>query len=114
MGSDVYLLVVNKYIDLKWVYVFVMLVLMVFIVNVVNFIDGFDGLVSGVIMIVFLFLVIIFIFLRNYDMVIFSGVIVGSCMGFLRYNVYLVVVFMGDIGFLMFGGSIFVIVVMLK
>lgn len=47
-------------------------------------------------------------------MAIFSGAIVGSCMGFLRYNAYPAMVFMGDTGSLMLGGAIFSIAVMLK
>ncbi|ADQ04196.1 phospho-N-acetylmuramoyl-pentapeptide-transferase [Caldicellulosiruptor owensensis OL] len=114
LGSDVYLPIVNRYIDLKWAYVPVMSVLMVFTVNAVNLTDGLDGLASGVTMIVSLFLAIISIFSKNYDMAIFSGTIVGSCMGFLRYNAHPAVVFMGDTGSLMLGGSIFAIAVMLK
>lgn len=42
------------------------------------------------------------------------GVVIGVGFGFLWFNVFLVVIFMGDMGFLVFGGMIGVIVVVIK
>lgn len=114
LGTDVYIPILNRYIDLGWGYIPIMSVLMVFTVNAVNLTDGLDGLASGVTLIVSLFLAIVSIFSKMHDMAIFSGAIVGSCMGFLRYNAYPAMVFMGDTGSLMLGGAIFATAVMLK
>ncbi|WAM34399.1 phospho-N-acetylmuramoyl-pentapeptide-transferase [Caldicellulosiruptor morganii] len=114
LGTDVYIPILNRYVDLKWTYVPVMSTLMVFTVNAVNLTDGLDGLASGVTFIVGLFLAIISIFFQKHDMAIFSGAIVGSCLGFLRYNAYPAMVFMGDTGSLMLGGAVFAVAVMLK
>jgi len=114
LGTDVYIPILNRYVDLSWAYIPIMSVLMVFTVNAVNLTDGLDGLASGVTLIVGLFLAIVSIFSKKSDMAIFSGAIVGSCMGFLRYNAYPAMVFMGDTGSLMLGGAIFSIAVMLK
>ncbi|WP_039765291.1 MULTISPECIES: phospho-N-acetylmuramoyl-pentapeptide-transferase [unclassified Caldicellulosiruptor] len=114
LGTDVYIPILNRYVDLNWAYIPIMSVLMVFTVNAVNLTDGLDGLASGVTLIVGLFLAIVSIFSKKQDMAIFSGAIVGSCMGFLRYNAHPAMVFMGDTGSLMLGGAIFSIAVMLK
>ncbi|AZT90996.1 phospho-N-acetylmuramoyl-pentapeptide-transferase [Caldicellulosiruptor changbaiensis] len=114
LGTDVYIPILNRYVDLNWAYIPIMSILMVFTVNAVNLTDGLDGLASGVTLIVGLFLAIVSIFSKKPDMAIFSGAIVGSCMGFLRYNAHPAMVFMGDTGSLMLGGAIFSIAVMLK
>lgn len=113
-GSDIYIPILNRYIDLGIFYIPIMSILMVFTVNAVNLTDGLDGLAAGVTLIVALFLAIISIFSQQKDMAIFSGAIVGACMGFLRYNAHPAVVFMGDTGSLMLGGAIFSIAVILK
>lgn len=114
LGTDVYIPILNRYVDLNWAYIPIMSILMVFTVNAVNLTDGLDGLASGVTLIVGLFLAIVSIFSKKQDMAIFSGAIVGSCMGFLKYNAHPAMVFMGDTGSLMLGGAIFAIAVMLK
>ncbi|WAM31115.1 phospho-N-acetylmuramoyl-pentapeptide-transferase [Caldicellulosiruptor naganoensis] len=114
LGTDVYIPILNRYVDLEWAYIPIMSILMVFTVNAVNLTDGLDGLASGVTLIVGLFLAIISIFSKKHDMAIFSGSVVGSCMGFLRYNAHPAMVFMGDTGSLMLGGAVFAVAVMLK
>ncbi|MEZ0535664.1 phospho-N-acetylmuramoyl-pentapeptide-transferase [Caldicellulosiruptoraceae bacterium PP1] len=114
IGSDVYIPFINKYIDLGIAYIPIMSVLMVLTVNAVNLTDGLDGLASGVTLIVSLFLAVISIFSKQNDMAIFSGALVGACMGFLRYNAHPASVFMGDTGSLLLGGAIFSVAVILK
>lgn len=114
LGSDVYIPIYNRYVDLGIWYIPVMSVLMVWTVNAVNLTDGLDGLAAGVTLIVSLFLTIIAIFLKNKDMAIFSGILVGSCLGFLAYNANPAKLFMGDTGSLMLGGAIFSVATILK
>lgn len=65
LGTDVYIPILNRYVDLSWAYIPIMSVLMVFTVNAVNLTDGLDGLASGVTLIVGLFLAIVSIFQKN-------------------------------------------------
>ena len=70
--------------------------------NAVNLIDGLDGLACGVTAIAGLVL-----FLASYDGPPFVPAIaialVGSCLGFLRYNFYPARIFLGDTGSLFLG-----------
>jgi len=114
LGEDIYIPLINRYIDLGIFYIPVMSILMVFTVNAVNLTDGLDGLAAGVTLIVSLFLSIVSIYTKNLSMAVFSGSVVGACMGFLRYNAHPALVFMGDTGSLMLGGAVFSVAVVLK
>lgn len=112
-----------------FLFVFFVMLVIVGVVNVVNFIDGFDGLVIMLVMIVVVVFGIIVYFVGCLDFIeyldvyyvegigeimIFCVVLIGGGLGFLWYNVFFVVVFMGDIGLLVFGGVLGVIVVVIK
>ena len=73
--------------------------------NGVNFTDGLDGLCTSVTILVATFLTIVAI---GEDMGIspITGVVVGSLLGFLLFNVYPAKVFMGDTGSLALGGFV--------
>lgn len=96
--------------------------------NVVNLIDGLDGLVIMLIVLVVCVLgvfvyvlgnVVFFSYLQILqifgvgELVIICVVIVGVGLGFLWFNIYLVMVFMGDIGVLVLGVVLGMIVVII-
>jgi UDP-GlcNAc:undecaprenyl-phosphate GlcNAc-1-phosphate transferase len=73
------------------------------IMNMVNFLDGLDGLASGVAAIAGLTFAIIALSLAKTDAAIFSAIVFGACLGFLRHNFYPARIFMGDSGALLLG-----------
>lgn len=77
--------------------------------NIINLIDGLDGLASGISAIsaatIFTFAVLAY----RFDAAILSIIIVGVCIGFLRYNFNPASIFMGDSGALLLGLSLGVV-----
>lgn len=92
-------------------FLFWFLVVFVVIVesNVINFIDGVDGLMGGLGVIVFFGLGVYLVFIYL-ELMIFCVCMSGSCLGFVVYNCNFVKVFMGDMGFLVLGVGLAVIV----
>jgi phospho-N-acetylmuramoyl-pentapeptide-transferase len=76
------------------------------IVNAVNLTDGLDGLAAGLIAIVGFFYSLMTLTLGYGTATIFSGSLVGACIGFLRFNSNPAQVFMGDTGSLALGAAI--------
>lgn len=74
-------------------------------VNGTNFTDGLDGLASTVTVVIAGFFLIASLLLTG-KMDPFPGIVLGSLLGFLVYNVYPAKVFMGDTGSLALGGFV--------
>ena len=77
--------------------------------NAINLIDGLDGLAAGVSAIVALAFAAAGVVLRDAELVVFAVVLVGGCLGFLRYNFHPASVFMGDTGSLFLGFALSVL-----
>jgi len=106
---------------LGWWYVPFTVFVLVGTSNAVNLTDGLDGLAVGPSFIVAAALAIV-AYLAGHahfasylliphvsgagELSIFSGAIVGSCLGFLWFNTYPAQVFMGDVGALSLGGAL--------
>lgn len=76
----------------------------VLVINAVNLIDGIDGLASSIAILASLSFGIAFYMAGNYMMAIMSAVLVGSLLGFLKYNLSTNhKIFMGDCGSLIVG-----------
>lgn len=73
------------------------------ITNAVNLLDGLDGLLTGVAAISGLFFAIIAGMKGQYMVSFLMAGLVGSCLGFLRYNFNPAKIFMGDTGSLFLG-----------
>lgn len=71
--------------------------------NVINLIDGLDGLASGISAISGAAIFVFAMFASRFDAAILAVVIVGSCIGFLRFNKHPASIFMGDSGSLLLG-----------
>lgn len=72
--------------------------------NAVNFTDGLDGLLAGV-MIIALAPFILFTYISgNVDITLLIVAVVGSLLGYLKYNSHPAKIFMGDTGSLALGG----------
>lgn len=79
---------------------FVSLFVLVGAINAVNLSDGLDGLAGGLVLIGVLTLSMLY-FLSTHDLQLFvclSVPIIGSVLGFLRYNTHPATIFMGDGG----------------
>lgn len=82
--------------------------------NAVNLTDGLDGLATGVVAIIMTFFTMEALRQQNYEMVVFCSSVVGSCIGFLLFNMHPAKVFMGDTGSLALGGAVAIAALILK
>ncbi len=73
------------------------------VTNAINLVDGLDGLASGVSMIALGTIGLIAIFQCNIFILMISSVLIGSLLGFIRYNFYPAKIFLGDNGALTLG-----------
>ena len=88
VGSSILVPFFNVEWDLGVLYVPLMTLTMIFMINSANLQDGLDGL------------------LCNYrHLAVFALALSGACMGFLRFNHYPALVFMGDTGSMFIGGA---------
>lgn len=71
--------------------------------NIINLIDGLDGLASGISAITATTLGIYGSLAMRIDVLILSSIIIGACLGFLRFNHHPASIFMGDSGSLTLG-----------
>jgi len=69
----------------------------------VNETDGLDGLAGGILLIVFAAYGVIAFIQGRYDLATFCGVIIGSLIAFLWFNIYPARFFMGDTGAMSLG-----------
>ncbi|KPU44040.1 phospho-N-acetylmuramoyl-pentapeptide-transferase [Oxobacter pfennigii] len=106
VGSKVMIPFTRNTVDLGIWYIPFVIFVVVAIVNSVNLSDGLDGLASTVTMIVAIFFVFVCYAFNMDELSVFSAALVGACIGFLRYNSYPAVVFMGDTGSLALGGAV--------
>jgi phospho-N-acetylmuramoyl-pentapeptide-transferase len=114
IGSLVHIPFTSSMVDLGVWYIPFMIFTIVSTVNGVNLTDGLDGLASGVTVIISVFFAVVAYSIGNNDLSIFCGALVGSLLGFLKYNSYPAQVFMGDTGSLALGGAISALAVLMK
>lgn len=88
-----------------WGMVFV-LVWNLTIINAFNLIDGLDGLCSGLALISCAGLAAVFIFRGLPGDALICLALIGSCLGFLRYNSFPAKIFLGDTGSMFLGFSL--------
>lgn len=82
--------------------------------NAVNLTDGLDGLATTVSILVLTFFAVVSYTHNHHSLAVFSVVLVGGLIGFLKYNAYPAKVFMGDTGSLAIGGAIATIALILE
>ncbi len=128
IGSSVIIPFTGLSWDLGIFYIPIATFIIVGTVNSVNLTDGLDGLATGVSLIVAATLSIMIAHMAaamhhsglvdlgtQYDnMLIFSAVLTGACLGFLRFNAHPAKVFMGDTGSLGLGGAIAAVSILLR
>lgn len=90
-------------IELGWLSVPVTLLWLVAVTNVLNIIDGLDGLAAGIGAIAATPLLLIALQREQWLVAVLAAALIGSTVGFLRYNFHPARVFMGDTGGLFLG-----------
>lgn len=73
------------------------------VTNAINLIDGLDGLAGGVVVIIASSFLVYALLQGRLLTVVFTGAMVGACLGFLRHNWEPARIFMGDSGSLTLG-----------
>jgi phospho-N-acetylmuramoyl-pentapeptide-transferase len=106
VGTEVLIPFTGRFIDLGPLYIPFVVFVFIATVNSVNLTDGLDGLAGGVTVVVLGFFSIIALAAENTGLLVFSGAMIGSLLGFLRFNSHPAQVFMGDTGSLALGGAI--------
>lgn len=81
-----------------WLRVVTTVIWVVGITNMMNFLDGLDGLAAGISAISATTLFFIALLKGNPSMAMFSIILIGTSLGFLRHNFYPARIFMGDAG----------------
>jgi len=71
--------------------------------NIINLIDGLDGLAGGICAIAAVTMLLLARGTSQTTAVILAALVIGACLGFLRYNFHPASVFMGDEGALLLG-----------
>ncbi|MCL5036689.1 MAG: undecaprenyl/decaprenyl-phosphate alpha-N-acetylglucosaminyl 1-phosphate transferase [Chloroflexi bacterium] len=84
-----------------WLAVLISLTWLVVITNALNLLDGLDGLLAGVSVITGIIFLAVALIKGQILVALMMAVIIGTCLGFLRYNFHPAKIFMGD------GGSLF-------
>ncbi|HEX2865990.1 MAG TPA: MraY family glycosyltransferase [Ignavibacteriales bacterium] len=72
-------------------------------INAINLLDGMDGLVSGFSLLVFSIIMALAVISHNTLLLILTTSLMGSILGFLKYNAYPAKIFLGDTGSLTLG-----------
>lgn len=107
IGTDIYIPFVKEYITLPiWLYIPFAVLVMLAATNAINLTDGIDGLSTSITTIMLTCLTIISILLGVKEVTAFGSILIGTCLGFLLFNLHPAKVMMGDTGSLMLGGSI--------
>ena len=105
-GTELVIPFLGTSIDLGWAYIPFVIFMAIGTTNAVNLTDGLDGLAAGITLFVALGFVLLGVQQNLYSVTIFSAALVGSCLGFLFFNIHPARVFMGDTGSLALGGAI--------
>lgn len=107
IGTDIYIPFVKEYITVPiWLYIPFAVLVMLAATNAINLTDGIDGLSTSITTIMLTCLTIISILLGVKEVTAFGSILIGTCLGFLLFNLHPAKVMMGDTGSLMLGGSI--------
>lgn len=102
IGTETYIPFLKIYIDLPiWIYIPFAILTILATTNAINLTDGVDGLASSISAIIMTFMTVVAIMLDVKEVTVFGSVVVGSCLGFLLFNLHTAKVMMGDTGSLL-------------
>lgn len=105
-GTDLVFPGSSFHLQLGWLYFPFAVLVVVGTANAINLTDGLDGLAAGVT----IFPALVYLLIANAwgltDVRLFCAALLGSCLGFLFYNMHPARIFMGDTGSLALGGAV--------
>lgn len=113
-GTEILIPGFSFYGDLGRFYPFFAFFVLIGATNAVNLTDGLDGLAVGVTSLATLGYLFIGKAWGLTEVSIFSAALLGSCLGFLFFNLYPARVFMGDTGSLALGGALGALAILTK
>ena len=93
----------NLTIDNSFISLSITIMWIVGTINAINWMDGIDGLASGLTTIISAFIIIIGLSFDNQTVVLIASSLLGSSIGFLRYNSFPAKILMGDGGSYLYG-----------
>lgn len=114
IGTNIIIPFWGKSLDFGKLYIPFVIIYFLSVTNAVNLTDGLDGLASTITILVMTFFTIVSYTNSHYTLSIFSAIVTGGLLGFLRYNSYPAQVFMGDTGSLALGGAVAAVAMILK
>lgn len=105
---------VGKHLELGWLYMILVFFMFTGTSNAVNLSDGLDGLSSGLVILATIPFVYFCIRSGNDDVAVFLCAVIGSLLGYLRFNLHPAKIFMGDTGSLALGGLLAAVAMVTK
>lgn len=114
LGSSIIIPFFNKEVPLGLLYIPCVIFYYTGATNAVNLTDGLDGLAATVTVLVLTFFGVVAFAMKQESIAVFSFVLAGGLLGFLKYNAYPAKVFMGDTGSLALGGAVATIALVLE
>ena len=107
IGTETYIPFIKTYFTLPvWLYIPFAILVLLGTSNAVNLTDGIDGLATSVTALILTCLTVIGIIFNIKEIVVFGSITIGTCLGFLLFNLNPAKTFMGDTGSLMLGGAV--------
>ena len=107
IGTETYIPFIKTYFTLPvWLYIPFAILVILGTSNAVNLTDGIDGLATSVTALILTCLTVIGIIFNIKEIVVFGSITIGTCLGFLLFNLNPAKIFMGDTGSLMLGGAV--------
>ena len=107
IGTETYIPFTKTYFTLPvWLYIPFAILVLLGTSNAVNLTDGIDGLATSVTALILTCLTVIGIIFNIKEIVVFGSITIGTCLGFLLFNLNPAKIFMGDTGSLMLGGAV--------
>ncbi|MBQ1342497.1 MAG: phospho-N-acetylmuramoyl-pentapeptide-transferase [Erysipelotrichaceae bacterium] len=105
---------IGKSLDLGWFYMVLVFFMFTGTSNAVNLSDGLDGLSSGLVILATIPFVYFCVRSNNISIAIFLCAVIGSLIGYLRFNLHPAKIFMGDTGSLALGGLLAAVAMVTK
>jgi len=87
-----------QFFSTNWINLLISISFITFMTNSMNMLDGMDGLVGGVSAIASFFFFLLALNSGQTDLAIISLIIIGACLGFLKYNFNPASIFLGEAG----------------
>lgn len=107
IGTETYIPFIKTYFTLPvWLYIPFAILVLLGTSNAVNLTDGIDGLATSVTALILTCLTVIGIIFNIKEIIVFGSITIGTCLGFLLFNLNPAKIFMGDTGSLMLGGAV--------